>query len=547
MPVGPGGSSGDNSKINQTKYHLMILKNAEISAARKIQAVNAIGKLLFKVENPPEFILDDLIRCYQKEREGIVKSIVFQKAVQVYYPAPKAKKLFFETLESAKNTKPLITFYNPSALTEAFCERKFKLEYEEFKELFNFLHEYKASIIQDEDGINCLGISALFFSIVSSLEPYELDAVRVYVESSEWGSFLKSEEDFGNNYAQAVLSFLYPDKFKGVDLDLLEIGLGVVNCFGIGGEEDCLLVGNETSPPLEDLKEIFDELADADKPKDFLEGLLKSGKRVLAINAYDSALFLYDTDILEDFITLAESGDYRITHFAIPVHKNNESIIYKFLQGEDHPITNKLICDLYSTSEKFDDFLEAKDVFKSMISSFLSAGGEILFYGGEPELEGELLVENKANKIKEILDLDPSNRVILYSADYEMAKVDIDYVDSEPRVSFVKILSEVIGEDKVVSILSQDEDSWEMLEIELLDLLQILPEDCPEAVLKDFGTMLEGKKIGNLRFSLNSLQKFSEAFDGLIFRRDFGDDDSDGDDDSPIDLSPTESPELLLV
>lgn len=543
MPVGPGGSPGDN-KINQAKYHLMILKNLEASPAKRIQAVNAIGRLLFKVENPPESILDDLIVCYQKEKEGIVKASIFQKTVQIYYPNPKAKSLFFETLELTKDTKPLITFYNPSVLTEAFCERKFKLENGEFEELFDFLHKYKASIAQDEDGINALGISALLFSIVSSLEVYEIDGIRTYFESSEWIEFLKEEENFGNNYAQGVLNFLYPNEFKSIDLDLLHLGLGIVPCFS--GEE-CLLVENESSSlPVEDLKGILDELSDADKPRDFLESLLKAGKRVIAINAYSSDLLLYDRDILEDLIAITESGDYRVTHFAIPIHKSDESLLYKFLDGEDNPIINKLICDLYFTNEKFDDFPEAKDIFKSMISSFLSAGGEILFYGGEAELEGELLAENKANKIKEVLDLNPSNRVVIYSADYEMAKVDIDYIDSEPKTSFVKILSEVIGEDKVISVLSQDEDSWEMLELELLDLLQVLPEEYPGATLKDFGTLLENKKIGDFRFSLNSIQKFREAFDALIFRRTFGDDDDRGD-DSPVDLSPTESPELLLV
>lgn len=551
MPIGPGGSSGDNNKINQAKYHLTILKSMENSAARRIQAVKAISKLLFKVQNPPEQILDDLIECYEKEKEGNVKAAIFQRAVQSYYPALKAKKLFFETVElvlkAGLGSKSLETFYNPSVLTEMFCERGLKLGHDEFKELFDFLGKYKISTPPDIDRDEFFGnsVSSLLFSMVNSSEACESSYIREYLESSDWIEWLKSEHKIGNAYAQGVLNVLYPNEFVQVDPGLLNFGLEMMYTLNMSGES--LELGDEVSLSVEELKQIYDELSESAKPREFLEDLLRSGKRVIAINSYSSDLLLFDRETPEDFISLAESGDYRITHFAIPLHESHKSLLYKFLSGEDNPITDKLICDYYFTDKKLEDFSEAKDMFKSMISAFLSVGGEILFYGGDSGLEGELLAENKANKIKEVLDLDPSSRVVLYSADYEMAKVDIDYIDSEPKISFVKTLSEVIGENQVVSILSQDEDCWEMLEMELLDLLQILPLESPDSDLKDFGVVLEGKKLGNLRFSLNSTQKFAQAFDALLFRRTFNDDDDDGDDDSPVDFSPTESPELLLV
>lgn len=544
MPTGPGDSSGDGPKINQTKYHLAVLRNAQNPAPRRIQAVTAIGKLLIQVENPSENVLDSLIQCYETEMEGNVKAAVFQRTIQIFYPSPKAKELFFKTLDLSKDTPSLLNLFNPSILTEVFCLRNIKLENSEIKELLDFLDEYKSSAISDDDSVISLGTSMLLFTILNS-DSADPSYVRQHIESSSWKKWLEVEKNIGNDYAHAVLSSLYPKEFGNPSIEPFSFSPGILSLLNT---DRCIPFEDETSLSMEELKEIYDELSIAPDPMEFLQSLLQSGKRVIAVNAYNSDLLLLDHEILQDFTSLMGLEEYKITHFGVPLHKSYEGEFYKFLSGKDSPVIDKLISDCYSTDVELEDFDDAKEIFRGMLTSFLSIGAEILFYGGESGLEGELLSENKASKIKEVLDANPLNRVLLYGANYELAKDDIDYSDLDPKVSFVKTLSEIVGEEAVVSVLTQDEDCWEMLDLNLLDMLQVLPMEYPDVDLKDFGVTLNDKKIGKFRFSLSSLQNYSDAFDGLIFRRTWGDDGDDDDDgENPLDDSPVDSPELAFA
>ncbi len=252
-------------------------------------------------------------------------------------------------------------------------------------------------------------------------------------------------------------------------------------------------------------------------PHNFINDLFAEGKDMLflADNTFGDKMPL----TIEEITQIIDKGG--VTHIALPIPLSESKSFYRFIWADAdtqlnyHPFTGGRI-----SKKDVEYYSGVISLFRNMVRTL---DGEVKFVlYGESKLSGERKIDKMAGNLSSIFAESPNARVIAFGSIFNLAR---EHLASEKQgrryASIAALLAKNIGPKRMASLIYEDERSIKYdLDIGIHNLEEIFSKP----VFTSFGVKTSNELLARLKFNEAVDNTLGSAFDGMIIRKDKGDD-----------------------
>lgn len=296
-------------------------------------------------------------------------------------------------------------------------------------------------------------------------------------------------------------------------------------------------------------------------PGNLLEALFSEGARVIFINysLYTEGNYITSASGLVSDIQALSGQTESPLLLGLNLPPSQEENFYRFLSGEEVPDTFlKLISDRIPLYDPTDS--DEAAIARESLKAFLTTVRAFAFYGSEPEVTGENIVDTQVHNLHQVLKQNPNNRILVIDGPPELD----DHILSKKHLHWRVRSHQGAVAYSLAPFLKQNLSDPSIVVSIVVRSPREIDEPLPRIVLAESGgeglgefldTNYSNRSFGirlgkgktpfdKNRFALDFKETFKAAYDGIIIqgRKDRGG-DRDTQDRSP-DLG-THRPEEL--